>query len=91
MLKPAAHHFLEERLAAAFATEFSSLEISERMSLRKTWDQSDEIASNLLNLIEKLYLPTGGICTYDATGIAARPSGMRPSAPNDREVLIHPH
>lgn len=86
MLKPAAHHFLEERLAVAFATEFSSLEISERMSLFKSWDQSDKIASNLMNLIEKLHLPTGGIRTYDATGIAAKPHRMRPSSRNDREV-----
>jgi len=65
MLKPAAHHFLEERLAAAFTTEFSSLEISGRISFGKTWDQSDEIASNLLNLIEKLNLPTNDNCTYE--------------------------
>ena len=58
MVKPATHHFLEERLAGASATEFGSLEVSERMSLPKTWDQFDEIASNLFNFIEKFdFLP----------------------------------
>jgi hypothetical protein len=50
MLTPAAHHFLEERLAVAFATEFGSLEINERISLKGPWGVFGMIASNLLNL-----------------------------------------